>query len=142
MHIHEQPNKARAFKLLSQSGLPSSDLAENSLETFLGCGEEDNPSGIIGLEIHDSYGLLRSLAVAPEVRNLGLGKELVSKIELLAKSKRLESIYLLTNTAEQFFTRLGYCRVERATVPEPIKRTTEFSSLCPDSATVMKKVLS
>ena len=141
MNIHENPNKERVFELLSQCELPSSDLEASALESFFGCGDESKPSGIAGLEQHGEYGLLRSLAVAPEARNLGCAKLLVSKVEESAKARGIKGVYLLTNTAEQFFTRLGYNQVDRQLVPNAIKSTTEFSSLCPDSATVMVKQL-
>lgn len=139
MIIHKHPNRERVFELLSQCELPSSDLQKTNLETFLGCGDEGNPSGIVALEQHGDYGLLRSLAVAPEARNLGCAKRLVSKAEESARTRGIKGIYLLTNTAEQFFAKLGYSEVQRQSVPSAIKNTAEFSSLCPDSATVMVK---
>ncbi|MEJ2395652.1 MAG: arsenic resistance N-acetyltransferase ArsN2 [Candidatus Thiodiazotropha sp.] len=141
MHIYSNPNRARVFELLSQCDLPSSDLKNTNLDTFLGCGDEANPSGIIGLEQHGNFGLLRSLAVAPEARNRGYAKQLVAKAEETAKYRGIKSIYLLTDTAEQFFTKLGYNKVERISVPNAIKSTAEFSSLCPESAAVMVKVI-
>lgn len=53
----------------------------------------------------------------------------------------MRTLYLLTDTAEAFFERLGYTRVARETVPLGIQQTEEFSSLCPDDAAVMKKEL-
>jgi len=50
-------------------------------------------------------------------------------------------LYLLTTTAESFFQNFGYRTVERSLVPDLIQETVEFSSLCPDDATVMKKDL-
>jgi amino-acid N-acetyltransferase len=139
MHIYTNPNKARVFELLSQCNLPSSDLENSDFEFFLGCGDKANPSGIIGLEQHGDLGLLRSLAIAPEARNRGYAKQLVAKAEETAKYRGINSIYLLTDTAEQFFTKLGYNKVERQSVPNAIKSTAEFSSLCPESAAVMVK---
>jgi amino-acid N-acetyltransferase len=139
MHIFNNPNRARVLELLAQCELPSSDLETSDLEIFLGCGDEANPSGIIGLEQHGDLGLLRSLAVAPEARNRGYAKQLVAKAEETAKNRGIKSIYLLTDTAEQFFTKLGYNKAERLSVPIAVQSTAEFSSLCPESAAVMVK---
>jgi len=121
MHIYNGPKKERAIELLLQCGLPSCDLIESDLATFLGCGDEGNPSGIIGLEQHGDYGLLRSLAVAPEARNFGCAKRLVAKAEESARTIGIKGIYLLTQTAEPFFTKLGYSEAERESVPNSIK---------------------
>ncbi len=141
MNIYERPNKTKVIELLSICNLPSSDIEDNHLDTFLGCGDENNIEGIVGLEVHDSYGLLRSLAVSPEARKLGYGEALVSRIEDLAKSKGLIGIFLLTETAEEYFSKRGYRQIDRESVPRPIKNTTEFSSICPDNASVMVKYI-
>lgn len=66
---------------------------------------------------------------------------LVAKAEGHAKAHGVEEVYLLTTTAEGFFARLGYERVEREGAPESIRGTKEFSSICPSSAVLMRKLL-
>lgn len=141
MHIFNRPNLKSITDLLKQNGLPVEDLAILDLSLFLGCGDETDPHGIVGLEVHGQYGLLRSLVVRQNTRNSGYGKNLVSEIEKLALLKKVKILYLLTNTAEKFFARLNYEQIERADVPQPIRNTQEFTSLCPDSAVVMRKFL-
>ena len=141
MRIHEGPDHARVAELLAECGLPTSDLAPGSIEAFLGCGDPSRPGGVVGLEVHGRYGLLRSLAVAEGARGAGCGKALVSGLEARARQRGLESLYLLTETAEPFFAALGYRRVQRGDVPQPIRATSEFASICPDSAAVMRKDL-
>jgi amino-acid N-acetyltransferase len=53
----------------------------------------------------------------------------------------VETLYLLTTTAAPFFERYGYGAVAREEVPRPIRDTTEFTDLCPASATCMVKGL-
>ena len=48
---------------------------------------------------------------------------------------------LLTTTAEDFFVRRGYGVVGRDAAPAVVQKTTEFRSLCPDSAVCMMKHL-
>jgi amino-acid N-acetyltransferase len=50
-------------------------------------------------------------------------------------------IYLLTTTAERFFERLGYARVQREAAPVAIQQTQEFSTLCSSSSALMVKRL-
>jgi amino-acid N-acetyltransferase len=66
---------------------------------------------------------------------------LVSSIENLAKRKKIYEIYLLTETAENFFKKLDYCIIQKELAPEAIKNTSEFSSVCPQSAVLMTKHL-
>jgi amino-acid N-acetyltransferase len=68
-----------------------------------------------------------------------LGSALVEHVEQYAGSRSVRSIYLLTTTAETFFKRLGYERVERSQAPSAIERTREFASLCPASSVFMVK---
>ncbi len=44
------------------------------------------------------------------------------------------SIYGLTTTAEAFFVKRGYERVDRTEMPEAIRDTAEFRELCPETA--------
>jgi amino-acid N-acetyltransferase len=50
-------------------------------------------------------------------------------------------MYLLTTTAETFFERRGYRRVDRTEAPQAIQTTVEFASLCPASSAFMIKRL-
>ena len=61
--------------------------------------------------------------------------------DLIAGNDSLGNFYLLTNTAERFFERLGYRRTDRENAPEAIRRTQEFSGLCPSSSALMVKAL-
>lgn len=139
MPIYQHPRAEQAISLLESSGLPASDLNEASFEHFFGCGTKEQPSGIIGLEKLDDIGLLRSLVIAEENRGKGSGKALVETLERYAQSLGLQTLYLLTDTADRFFLKLGYQVVDRADVPEAIQQTAEFSHLCSDQAVVMKK---
>ena len=90
---------------------------------------------------HVPYGLLRSLAVSYAERGTGLAKLLVTEVENHARRQRLLAIYLLTTTASEFFLKLGYDVVSRDVVPNEIRRTSQFVSICPDDAVVMMKLL-
>jgi amino-acid N-acetyltransferase len=69
------------------------------------------------------------------------GTAAVRALEARAHDAGVETLYLLTTTAAAFFAELGYERIERESVPAPIRESAEFGELCPSSATVMRRRL-
>ena len=102
------------------------------METVIGTG---------GLESFRDCALLRSISIKRSAEK-GLGKFIVGELEKMARQNGVNCLYLLTTTAEGFFTKQGYETIDRETVPIEIKNTTEFSSICPSTAEVMRKFLS
>ena len=141
VRIHPHPPAAKVKKLLAACKLPGTDLEDEHLAHFFGCGEQADPTGVVGVELYGKLGLLRSLAVDQAARRHGCGKRLVKEAEQYAAGRGVQSLYLLTTTAEGFFAAIGYRRVDRAQVPAAIRDTQEFSSLCPSSSSVMVKDL-
>jgi len=119
--------------LLKENGLPFSDVPEKREAIFLALSDVRRV-GIGGVELLGEYGLLRSLAVIEGERNRGYGAAIVEGLREHAREKGVRELYLLTMTAAPFFARLGFTRIKRDRAPEPITRTSEFSSLCPNSA--------
>lgn len=126
--------------LLTTEKLPIKDLPA-SLDRYWVVRDKDRIIGVIGLELHPPYGLLRSLAVSPDHRGFGIGNILARTVEEQAVGLGLESIYLLTETAKSYFEKRGYTLVERDATPDAIRRSSEFSHTCPVSAAVMKKTI-
>jgi amino-acid N-acetyltransferase len=139
--IRERPAQAGVVALLEAEGLPASDLTESHLEHFFFTGSEGAPSAVVGLELFGPDALLRSLVVSSRARTQGLGSALVLHAEGYAASYQVRALYLLTNTAEGYFERQGYRRVDRAEAPLAIQSTREFASLCPASSVFMFKRL-
>jgi amino-acid N-acetyltransferase len=127
--------------LLTQAGLPVSDLQRNQSLTLLGIRESGRVVAVIGVEAYGPVGLLRSLAVAETHRKTGLGRHSVSSAEAWAAERWVAALYLLTTTAVPFFASLGYESVSRSEAPEAITKTAQFTELCPASAAFMRKVL-
>jgi amino-acid N-acetyltransferase len=121
--------------------LPVADITDEHLEHFFFVGSDGSPTGLVGLELYGSDALLRSLVVGENTRGKGWGSALTDHAEQYAASKGVRSIYLLTTTAETFFQRLGYERIERSKAPSSIERTREFAGLCPASSAFMVKSL-
>ena len=141
MDIFAKPNEAAVKQLLSESGLPIEDITAQHLHHFFGCGSGLELEGLVGLELFSEVALLRSLAVASSRRGTGVGSRLVAHAERHARDQGVQSLYLLTTTAEAFFMRRGYARVPREDAPAAIKTTSEFSGICPASSAFMVKYL-
>jgi|OpeIllAssembly_1097287.scaffolds.fasta_scaffold476617_2 amino-acid N-acetyltransferase len=141
MDIFGTPNLSAVKQLLSESSLPISDITAQHLQHFFGCGSGLELEGLVGLELYGEAALLRSLAVASSRRGSGVGSGLVAHAERHARDQGVQSLYLLTTTAEQFFLRRGYTRIPRDAAPTAIKSTKEFSGICPASSTFMVKQL-
>ena len=141
METFIQPSEAGVKRLLKASQLDSSDLTPEHLRHFFGLGTKEEPEGIVGLELLNTVALLRSLAVVPSRRRVGLGTKLVAYAEDYARDLGIKSIYLLTNTAESFFKHCGYKRTGRDDAPSAIRETKEFSEICPVSSVLMVKHL-
>jgi amino-acid N-acetyltransferase len=127
--------------LLVEAGLPVEDL-ESGHVLFWIARNGDAIAGAIGLERSGASGLLRSLAVDAAHREHGLGTQLVDALERKSLETGIKDLFLLTQTAELFFERRGYATVERANVPQDVRTSAEFRTLCPASAVCMTKSLS
>src|SRR5688572_7696922 len=91
--------------LLKLCGLPANDL-EMHLDHFLVAREQERLIGCVGLELEGP--LLRSLAVLPEFRNRGVAKELCARLLQHAVGQGSREIFLMTETASQFFDKAGF----------------------------------
>jgi amino-acid N-acetyltransferase len=141
MSFRELKPDAPVLGLLAASGLPTDDLDGAAPVMLFGTAEGHEPSGVVGLELHGADALLRSLAVAPQARGAGTGAALVAHAEREAATRGVVTLYLLTTTAEAFFSRLGYQRLDRTEAPAGIAATHQFSGLCPASSAFMAKRL-
>jgi amino-acid N-acetyltransferase len=139
--IRARPALLKAAALLEAQGLPVSDITDAHLEHFFYFGSDGSPTALVGVEVYGTDALLRSLVVADVARDQGLGSSLVEHAEDYAASRQVNTIYLLTTTAERFFQRRGYRCIDRALAPPAIQSTREFASLCPASCAFMLKRL-
>ncbi|UCE11071.1 MAG: GNAT family N-acetyltransferase [Candidatus Thorarchaeota archaeon] len=129
------------LKLLQLVGLPTEDV-ETHFENFMIWQDSETMKilGCVGLEIYDDGMLMRSVAVHPSSRGRRIGKKLVDASLMKAKALGATSVYLLTDTAENYFKRLGFSLVAREDVPNGVKESIEFTKLC-IGAPSMKKDL-
>ena len=126
--------------LLAAIGLPLDGL-EIALHTAVVARGEGGVVGCAAFEPYGSIGLLRSVCVAAHLRGAGLGRKLVGAIEQLAAAVGISELFLLTDTAEEWFTGLGYVPAVRTSVPAALRASPEFTGACPESAAVLHKRL-
>ena len=134
-------DESRVKQLLAECQLPFEDITPSHLQHFLVARQETRLTGVIGLELLGTFALLRSLAVSEPFRGQGIASQLTKQAEDYARTHAIESLYLLTTTAESFFAQRGYETMDRDRVPTAVQKTTEFQSICPATAVCMFKAL-
>ena len=126
--------------LLERSGLPQDGLQEH-VATTLVARAGARVVGSAALELYGTAALLRSVAVATELRGAGLGHRLTHAVLDLARQHGVTTVYLLTETATDFFPRFGFRPTARAAVDSAVQQSVEFVSACPTSAHVLVATL-
>ncbi len=126
--------------LLERSGLPRDGLRDH-IAAALVARSGARVVGSAALELYGEAALLRSVAVEPALRGQGLGRRLALAALDLAREHGAAEVYLLTETAAEFFSRLGFRPIARAEVAPEVQRSVEFASACPASATAMRSEL-
>lgn len=121
--------------LLAANDLPTDDLHDPTI-VLVGAFDGGTLVGVVGVQACGDAALLRSLAVAPTHRSAGLGARLCARVVELAGDR---PVWLLTTSARDYFTRHGFIVVPRDAAPAAIRATAQFVSLCPASATVMRR---
>jgi arsenate reductase len=124
-------------RLLAQAELPSAGLEDQFPAAYVLARRGGEIVGVAGLETYGTYGLLRSVAVAPSLRRGGTGRALLADRLAVAHAKGLDATYLLTTTAADYFQRLGFSAAPREEAPAEIAASPEFAGVCPASATCM-----
>ena len=126
--------------LLEANRLPLSGFGR-ALPTAIVARDGAAIAGCAAIEPYGSVGLLRSVCVAAGRRGTGLGRQLVAHAEALAAESGIVDLYLLTETAADWFPRLGYVRAPREEAPVELTFSAEFTVACPATAVMMRKHL-
>ncbi len=127
-------------RLLADHGLPADDC-EQPANQFFGIYEQQRLIACGGLQVVGAAALLRSVVVIESHQGRRLGSKLISYLLKHASQLGLSEIYLLTETAADYFKALGFQAVERSAVPSDVAATEQFKSLCPASADCLMKIL-
>ena len=94
--------------------------------------------GYFGFQKFGADALFRSMLVQPDARKRGYGTLIWNEAKAKLRETGVKNIYLLTDTATEFFTKQGFVIINRNSVPQSIAMTTEFQDFCPDSSICMK----
>ena len=126
--------------LLSAASLPL-DGADQAFEQGVVAVAGGIVVGAAALERYGTDGLLRSVVVEPGQRGTGVGRALVAAAETLAAGLGIRDLYLLTETAVEWFPRLGYVMLDRAAAPGGIAGSWEFRFACVERGVLMYRSL-
>lgn len=126
--------------LLVESDLPTAGVEEH-WKTFLIALDGDALVGCGGAEAYQFAALIRSIAIKPDYRSHGIGRRIVRQLLDRLASRGLREFYLLTTTAEEYFKRRGFKKIDRDEVHPQLLSSREFQDACPATATCMRLVM-
>lgn len=120
---------------LTVAGLPTDDLENGG--RYYALDEDRYLIGFGGLEGSGPDQLIRSVVIPHELRGQGYGAAVVDGLVRRAAEDGVERLWLLTTSADPFFSSLGWRAEDRARAPEAVRTSRQFSGLCPASAVLM-----
>jgi len=126
--------------LLSTAGLPL-DGAAAAFDVGVVGHEQGRLVAAAAVERYGSFGLLRSVIVVADRRGAHLGRSIVAAAEELARESGVNDMFLLTETAVDWFPRLGYVPIVRNEVPDIVRGSIEFTTACSTTAVAMRRLL-
>jgi amino-acid N-acetyltransferase len=103
----QAPDLPAVLALLATGNLPTEGV-DTILPTVLVAREGERLIGCAGLEVYGTVALLRSVAVHPVHRGRQLGQYLIQAILDHARHLGIHEVYLLTETASEYFPRFGF----------------------------------
>jgi SAM-dependent methyltransferase len=124
---------ARGAGMLAAAGLPAAGWYAAGLRRWHAL-EDGRVVGIVALEVHGRFGLLRSWAVAAAERGRGLGSALLAHALGAARELGLRGVAALTTTAPDRLRVAGMRELHRSALPPELLASDEFQGACPASA--------
>jgi amino-acid N-acetyltransferase len=129
---------AAVLQLLGDARLPTEGVAE-AFDRFVVADRNGEIVAAGGLEAAGAEVLLRSVVVSPTERGRGIGQAIAARLISDARDAGFDRIWLLTETAPEFFGRFGFRAAPRESASEPMRASREFTSCCPSSAIAMSR---
>lgn len=126
--------------LLRASSL-SAEGRHDHITQYMIARDKSGLLGCVGMERHETTGVLRTLAVAQRARSAGLGELLLSAIVADARQQGIETIVLQTTTASGYFARLGFAPIGIADLPSSISPANEVGHGSEEIGTLMQTAL-
>jgi amino-acid N-acetyltransferase len=135
--------------LLTASGLPTEGALE-CIPTAVVARRDGRIVGFAALEFHADGVLLRSVVVDATERSTGIGRALIEAALSLAATPGAADVgrglqppaslpvFLLTETAADYFPRFGFEVITRDDVPPGVRQAGQFHTCCCTTAVVMR----
>lgn len=117
------------------------DGAADAFRTGVVARDGERVVGCAAIEVYGDAALVRSVVVDEARRGQGLGGQLVSSVEALARDAGARDAYLLTETAEGWFPRFGYAPISRADAAPAIGTSVEFTTACTETCSAFRRSL-
>ncbi len=116
-------------ELLAGVHMPTEEAGDDQSGNFFYLRNEHGVAGVVALPVIGEDAILHSLAVASALRGAGYGWMLADVAVQCARQRGCRRIYLLTQTASDFFAaKLGFRVVDRSTVSPAVADTVTFRS--------------
>ncbi len=120
---------AEVRKLLERVGLADETARDEQFPSFYVLTNEQGTVGGVALDVLGDDAILRALAVDPENRGSGYGWMLADMAVSQARWRGVRRIYLLTETASDFFAaKFGFRVVDRSTLSKQVAASETFTA--------------
>jgi amino-acid N-acetyltransferase len=120
----EEKDLFRVRRLIKDAGLNDKGIEKHLSHFFVAEtaeGEEMSQMiGVVGMEVHGPYGLLRSFVLERASWNPKVGLNMIGILLSYAKKLKLERVYLLAGASTSFFGELGFSEVAVQDLPEEL----------------------
>jgi UDP-N-acetylmuramate: L-alanyl-gamma-D-glutamyl-meso-diaminopimelate ligase len=105
-------------------------VGEEQITSFFTLKNERGLVGTVALEVYGDDSILHSLAVDKDARNSGYGWMLADMAVSQARWRGVRRIYLLTETASDFFAaKFGFRVVDRSTMSKAVSQSETFQRI-------------
>ena len=115
--------------LLTEAAL-AQPTTDERVTDFFTLRNENGLAGCVALEVHGDDAILHSLAVDKQYRGAGYGWMLADMAVSQARWRGVRRIYLLTESASDFFAaKFGFRVVDRSTLSKPVAASSTFAHI-------------
>lgn len=127
---HASENDLEAMKnILKSCGLSALGI-ESSKNTFILVEKNEAIIGMLGSICLGEQALLRSFAVEKQYRGRALGRLMLEEMEIKLREKGIKEIFLLTETAADYFSKIGFEEISRGQIPQRLLQISELDRVC------------
>jgi UDP-N-acetylmuramate: L-alanyl-gamma-D-glutamyl-meso-diaminopimelate ligase len=117
-------------QLLANVGLPDEPARDDQAPAFFVLHNEQGLAGSVALEVLGDDAVLRALAVSVDARGAGYGWMLADMAVSQARWRGVRRIYLLTESASDFFAaKFGFRVVDRSTLGKLVAASETFTAV-------------